>query len=310
MENLIAEFHAFSDALASAASPQIGNAGMQLWRGLSLIVIVWTGTQMALSGGGVNMGSIVKMVMGLAFPLGMLRFYGDPLPGVGLSVPDVITGMGNWLHGVIVQDSGEDMFLKLRGLVPAMWANFELTAQQEDIGVFDGIRALAGMLFSGALGFILWIVMFIVMCVVYCVGLAQIIWAQLAISLALLLGPVFIPFLVVPQLSFLFWGWFKTLLTYSLYAAIAAAVFRVTSSVGSNVLDALTVPGPYNTGEGTLILAQNFLLTLLFGTAALLASLQIGQFASMLLSGSGSASSGLGTRALQGARTMKTGGLM
>ena len=43
MENLIAEFHAFSDALASAASPQIGNAGMQLWRGLSLIVIVMDG---------------------------------------------------------------------------------------------------------------------------------------------------------------------------------------------------------------------------------------------------------------------------
>ena len=48
------------------------------------------------------------------------------------------------------------------------------------------------------------------MLVVYCVGLAQIVWAQLAISIALLLGPVFIPFLVLPPLSFLFWGWFKT----------------------------------------------------------------------------------------------------
>ena len=85
-------------------------------------------------------------------------------------------------------------------------------------------------------GLLMSLVMLVVLIVVYAVGQAQVIWAQLAITLAILLGPIFIPFLVMPPLSFLFWGWFRTLLTYSLYAAIAAAVFRITTQVGMQML--------------------------------------------------------------------------
>ena len=152
--------------------------------------------------------------------------------------------------------------------------------------------------------------MIVVIAVVYAVGLAQVVWAQLAITLAILLGPIFIPFLVMPPLSFLFWGWFKTLLTYSLYAAIAAAVFRVSTQVGVEVLNGLVAPGPYLTAAGAGTLLQNFLMTMLYGVAALMASLQVGQFAGMLLSGSGTVASGAGTRALQGARMTATKGVM
>ena len=310
METMIAEFQGLTTALAAALAPQLFNAGEQLWRGLALIVIVWTGTQMALSGGGVHMDKIVSMVMTLAFPWGMLQFYGTPLPGVGITVPDVITGMGTWLHGIIVADAGEDMFAAIRGLFPALWDNLSLTDSNAPGGWWQLGRAFMSMMLSGALGLVMWLLMVIVMIVVYAVGSAQIIWAELAMSIALLLGPIFIPFLVLPQLSFLFWGWFKTLLTYSLYAAVAAAVFRVSSAVGVNVIAALTAPGEYATTDGMLILWQNLIMTILFGAAALLASLQVGQFCSMLLSGSGTAASGAGTRALQAARTAKTGGLM
>ena len=309
--NPIEQWQLYSGQLAAAVAPQIDAAGMDLWRGLSLIVIVWTGTQMALSGGGVNMASVVRMVMTLSIPLGMLQFYAVPLPGVGLSVPDIITGMGSWLHGVIVADAGENMFTALRGLFSGMYDNLMLTPTGP--GMLNPLRmwaALMSAIFSGLLGLVMWLLMVIVIALVYAIGLAQIVWAQLAITLAILLGPIFIPFLVFPQLSFLFWGWFKTLLTYSLYAAIAAAVFRMSTQVGVEVLNALVVPGEYLTAAGAGALLQNFLMTILYGVAALLASLQVGQFASMLLSGSGSVSSGVGTRALQGARMAKTGGLV
>ena len=310
--NPIDNWQTFADQLALAVAPQMIQGGMDLWRGLSLIVIVWTGTQMALAGGGVNMASVVKMIMTLAIPFSMLEFYAVPLPPpVNMTVPDLITGMGSWLHGVIVAGSGEQMLTELHKMFRGMYDNLMLTPAMP--GIMNPLRMWASLMsaiFSGLFGLVLWIVMLVVMLVVYCVGLAQIVWAQLAISIALLLGPIFIPFLVLPQLSFLFWGWFKTLLTYSLYAAIAAAVFRVSSQVGVEVLRGLAAPGPYLTPGGAGSLLQNFLMVLLFGVAALLGSLQVGQFASMLLSGSGSAASGAGTRALQTARMAKTGGLM
>ena len=301
----------YSAELASAIAPQIGDAGMQLWQGLALIVVVWTGLQMAMGGGGINMPAVVKMMMTLAIPLGMLRFYAVPMPGMSLSVPDMLTGMGSWLHGVIVADAGESMFTAIRGVLQGMYDNLMLTPTAP--GVLNPLRmwaALMSAIFSGLLGLFLWLVMICVIIVVYCVGLAQVVWAQLAITMAVLLGPIFIPFLVIPQLSFLFWGWFKTLLTYSLYAEVAAAVFRITTQVGVEVLNNLAAPGPYLTAAGAGTLLQNFLMTLLYGIAALLASLQVGQFSSMLLSGSGTTSSGVGTRALQGARMAATKGVM
>ena len=298
--------------LANIVAPQIGAAGLQLWQGLSLIVVVWTGIQMALSGGGVNMTAVVRLLMTLAIPLGMLRFYATPLPwpGVSLSVPDVISGMGTWLHGVIVADAGENMFTAIRGVLSGMFDNLMLNAAVPDVGVFELWSAIMSAIFSGLLGLALWLVMIVVIAVVYAVGLAQVVWAQLAITLAILLGPIFIPFLVMPPLSFLFWGWFKTLLTYSLYAAIAAAVFRVSTQVGVEVLNGLVAPGPYLTAAGAGTLLQNFLMTILYGVAALMASLQVGQFAGMLLSGSGTVASGVGTRALQGARMAATKGVV
>ena len=192
-----------------------------------------------------------------------------------------------------------------------MYDNLMLTPAMP--GIMNPIRmfgALIAAIMSGITGLIFWVLMLLVMLVVYTVGLAQIVWAQLAITIALLLGPVFIPFLVLPPLSFLFWGWFKTMLTYSLYSAIAAAVFRVSSQVGVEVLRGLAAPGPYQTAAGFSTLMQNFFMVLLFGVAALLGSLQVGSFAAMLLSGAGTTASGAGSRALQGARIAKTGGLV
>ena len=309
--NPVENWQIFAADLATAVAPQMLAAGMDLWRGLSLIVIVWTGTQMALSGGGVNMASVVKMIITLSIPLGMLQFYTQPLPGLTLTVPDVITGMGDWLHGIIVAGAGEQMLTELQNMFRGMYDNLMLTPAAP--GIMNPIRmfgALIAAIMSGITGLIFWVLMLLVMLVVYTVGLAQIVWAQLAITIALLLGPVFIPFLVLPPLSFLFWGWFKTILTYSLYSAIAAAIFRVSSQVGVEVLQGLAAPGPYQTAAGFATLIQNLFMVLLFGVAALLGSLQVGSFASMLLSGAGTTASGIGTRALQGARTMKTGGLM
>src|ERR1700682_3723635 len=64
-----------------------------------------------------------------------------------------------------------------------------------------------------------------------------------ATGVAVLVGPVFIPFFLVPQLDWMFWGWLKSLLQYAFYQAIAQAFVFVFGSFLINFLDAF--PPPY-----------------------------------------------------------------
>ena len=204
--------------LMASVAPAVAAAGMQLWQGLAVIVVVWTGAQMALSGGGINMAAVVRLVIGLSIPLGMLQFYTAPLPGAGRSVPDLITGMGDWLQSMIVADAGTAMLEQL-GLAGGAWQ--EMFGGR---GVFGGLAtfgwnvvtdlpAVLDAAFDLVMTLVLMVVLGIGLVVVFAIGQAQVMWAQLALSIALLLGPVFIPWMVVPQLSFLFWGWLRTVLT-------------------------------------------------------------------------------------------------
>ena len=120
------------------------------------------------------------------------------------------------------------------------------------------------------------------------------------------MGPIFIPFLVFEPLSFLFWGWFRAMITYSLYAVIAGAVLRVFSAVGIS----------YITSFGNANLnAQSLADLALWGLAALplfisgmLASLKVGELASMLVTSAGAAGSGLTGMAATAGTVAATGG--
>ena len=88
--------------------------------------------------------------------------------------------------------------------------------------------------------------------VIYAVSMGQVIWAQLALGVLLILGPLFIPFLLVEPLAFLFWGWFKGMFTYTLYGAIAAALMRVFLAASMGWIEAImNGPPPVTASGGT-----------------------------------------------------------
>ena len=72
--------------------------------------------------------------------------------------------------------------------------------------------------------------------------LAVIAFGLVATGVAVLVGPVFIPFFLVPQLDWLFWGWLKSLLQYAFYQVIAQAFVFVFGSFLINFLDAFPPP--------------------------------------------------------------------
>ena len=308
--------------LMASVAPAVAGAGMQLWQGLALIVVVWTGAQMALSGGGVNMAAIVRMVIGLSIPLGMLQFYTAPLPGAGRSVPDLITGMGEWLQLMIVADAGTAMVEQVADAFGG-WQEM-VGRRQVDGGLFafgwNALTDLTGILdaaFDLVVTLTLMLVLAFGLLVVFAIGQAQVLWAQIALSIALLLGPVFIPWVLVPQLSFLFWGWLRTVLVYSLYGAVAAAVFRIITELGVFVVQGWTgdIGNPdieWAGPTGMMTALRRSMVTVPYLAAAGLATLKIGEFTQMLLSGSGNVGSGASARAVQTAavaRVAVTGGV-
>ena len=59
-----------------------------------------------------------------------------------------------------------------------------------------------------------------------------------ATALCILLGPVFIPFFIVPQLDWLFWGWLKAFIQYSFYQVVAAGVLYIVSQFTYGIIHA------------------------------------------------------------------------
>jgi len=137
--------------------------------------------------------------------------------------------------------------------------------------------------------------------VLFCVTYAQVIWAQVAIAIVILLGPVFIAFLLFEPLAFLFWGWFRTLMVYTLYGVVAGAVLRVFMGLG---LGYITTYAEALMGTGTADPAELWLwavVLLPLVVCGLMASLKVGELAAMLVSGSGNAGSGFVALVMRGA---------
>ena len=130
---------------------------------------------------------------------------------------------------------------------------------------------------------------------------AQVIWAHIALAILTILGPIFIPFLVFEPLSFLFWGWFRAMITYSLYGVIAGAILRVFSAVGLSFVTSISAATTNPGWQSELDWLMWVLAVVPLFIAGTLASLKCGELASMLVVGGGAAGSGLMGMATTGA---------
>ena len=147
-----------------------------------------------------------------------------------------------------------------------------------------------GNFITAVAGSIILALLVLMLIVLFAVTYAQVIWAQIALAILIILGPIFIPFLVFEPLAFLFWGWFKGMLTYSLYAVIAGCVLRVFSAVG---IAYITTLGGANLDTQSMTQVGLWTLAVIpLFIAGILSSLKCGELASMLVTGGGAGGSG------------------
>ncbi|MDE0083093.1 MAG: type IV secretion system protein [Gammaproteobacteria bacterium] len=277
------------ETVVGGAAPDVLALGLQLWGGLATVVVAWTGLRIAFSGT-FEPWALVRLVLAVAIPRTILHYYSLPIPGVGFSFPATIAAGGVWLQNLFVSDVVSVGYTEITALVQAFaaglgaaWSSGSLVAV-----VTEGVSVFL----SSVLTLLMGVPIVLGLVALFSLTYAQVIWAQVALAIVVLLGPVFIPWLLFEPMSFLFWGWFRTLLTYTLYGVVAGAVLRVFMGVGMGYVTtytgALMGTGPADPAE--LGLWVVVLLPLI--VSGLIAGLKVGEVAAILVSGSGSVGSG------------------
>ena len=289
--------------IMAANGPTVLRAGNTLWRGLAAIVVVWTGIKIAMSGT-FSMWALIELVIGLWIPWVMLHFYATPItyPGggsIGFTFPGMIAGGGNWLHSFFLSDIVPAVQIELANLVHTQTT--ALSDAWAGTSWFELTTALGDVLSTLIVGASMMLFIFLCLVVIYAVTYAQVIWAQMALMILTFVGPMMIPWLVFEPMAFLFWGWFRSMITFALYGAIAGAIMRVFMSVSlgflTTFLDQADVDNPVQMVSWLLILLPLMV-------AGVLASLKVGELAGMLVSGGGGGGGGAGmTGALMMAAT-------
>ena len=234
----------FLGELLTTHSDTFQALGLNLFRGFALILIVWFGVKSALSsasgGPGFHLDHFAQLILTIAFGFAMITYYSQPLPAIGVSFHKLITDEGLVLANRLNNGLIDEIFTRLNGIyfsleVPVI--TFDIIAILHYVLIIIMILLLeAAVFFVIAFGYI-------------------------AAAIAVLLGPIFVPFFIVPKMEWLFWGWFKALVQYSFYPVVANAYLFIFGNMVIHLAD--SHPPPYDGPTIALLFAP--LMFLLIG---------------------------------------------
>ena len=235
----------FLSQLMTDNSPMFETMGDHMFRAFAVILISWFGIRSALSAasggpmGGFHLDNFVHLLITIAFGFGMMTFYSQPIPGIGISFSHLIVDQGLDLANQLNHSLVQQVWNRLNGLYFGM----EMPVLSVVLNVMEVIRYTV-----------------VILCLV---GAEAAIFAvtafgYVATAIAVMLGPVFVPFFIVPQMEWLFWGWLKAFIQYAFYPVVANAYLFVFGNLLIRFSDAH--PAPY---DGAMILILFFPLVLL-----------------------------------------------
>src|SRR5919198_4203978 len=194
-------------ALLTTYEPEFLRFGNSLFIAFATILIVWQGIRMMLTRDslGDDMFHFAKLLLFISFGYALMTFYEAPIPGIGVSFSNLITDQTHEFANILDARSLELVFDHLDQL----WGQFVQP---------DAWSILANLLY--------WLLL-IVITLAKVVSLAIVAFGLIASAICGLVGPIFVPFFIVPKLDWLFWSWFKAFVQYSFVPVIAFAFLMV-----------------------------------------------------------------------------------
>src|ERR1700730_12454714 len=193
--------------LLTTYEPEFLRFGYSLFIAFATILIVWQGIRMMFTRGalGDHLFDFAKLLLFVAFGYSLIAYYASPIPGIGISFSHLITDQTHEFANILDARSLELVFAHLDEL----WQQFIQP---------DAWSILANLLY--------WLLL-IVVTLAKVVSLAVVAFGLIASAVCALLGPIFVPFFIVPKLDWLFWSWFKAFVQYSFIPVIAFAFLMI-----------------------------------------------------------------------------------
>ena len=210
INNLLAQNLGFFDTM-----------GQNLFRSFATILIAWYGIKSALSAASgkhpFHFDNFASLLLTISFGFAMVNYYSTPIPGVGASFHNLVTDESQFLAAKIDQAQLQTVIERV--------ADFETRLDSPGWGDLVGTA--------------IYVVVIILLAAAQAIAIVVIAYGFIATAVCVLVGPVFIPFFIVPKLEWLFWGWFRAFIQYAFYQVIAAAVVFI---IGNLILGVLKLP--------------------------------------------------------------------
>jgi TrbL/VirB6 plasmid conjugal transfer protein len=210
INNLLTQNLGFFDAM-----------GQNLFRMFATILVVWYGLKSALAAAGghspFHFDNFASLLLTISFGFAMVNYYSTPIPGIGTSFHGLATDEAQFLSSKIEE-------AQLQNVV-AQIADFETRMDSPTWG--------------DVLGTAVYVIVILLLASAQAVSIVIIAYGFIATAVCVLVGPLFVPFFIVPKMEWLFWGWFRCFLQYAFYQVIAAAVVFIISNL---ILGTLRLP--------------------------------------------------------------------
>jgi hypothetical protein len=243
--------------------------GQNLFRMFATILVAWFGIKMALAAASghhvLHFEKLASLILTISFGFGMINYYNRPLPGIGTSFHNLITDESQFLAAKITQN-------QLQTVIDGV-SDFEARLDSPGFGDF--------------LGTAIYVIIIILLAAAQAVTIVVVAFGFIATAVCVLVGPIFIPFFIVPEMEWLFWGWFKAFIQYAFYQVIAAAVVYIIANL---LIGTLKLP-PAGTLSTVQLMAWFPVLLITF-LASIYALLKIPVLTNHIFSGASGGSSG------------------
>ena len=193
--------------LLTVYEPEFLRFGYSLFLSRATLLIVWQGVKMMYSHDnlGDSMFDFAKLLMLISFGYAFIAFYEAPIPGIGVSFSNLITDQTGYFQSVLEARAFDNIYrhfddLSDHFLQPDAWS------------------ILANLIYWA---------MLLLIALAKGLSLAVIAFGLIASAVCGLLGPIFVPFFIVPKLEWLFWGWLKSFIQYSFVPVVAIAFLMI-----------------------------------------------------------------------------------
>lgn len=220
--------------------------GEKLFSLLAVIVVSWMGIRYLLQSGSMTdlMGSFIQTIL----MIGLVYWFIQPssyemIFGNG-KIDDIssgIVGTMNLIAGKLLGSEDGSIAGSITTTVSLLIGkSVEIGSAMKDqffsVSGWDAGLELLGIFFTNIFVIVYYIVAMFMLLLAGLIYFAVSVYAQVMIAIALILGPILIPWILLPATSFLFDGWLRFLIIAALTKVVGAIMIAITGKVLDSVV--------------------------------------------------------------------------